>query len=96
MKFQRLYILLLLLGIILVVFSIGNADPVTVKFLSLEYEISLSLLIILSVALGAILSIVFSISEFIKMRNKLRAKDRELKKLKDAGTIPQSEGARVL
>lgn len=96
MKFQRLYILILLLGIILVVFSIGNADPVTVKFLSLEYEISLSLLIILSVAFGAILSIVFSISEFAKMRNKLRAKDRELKKLKNSGTILESEGARVL
>ena len=96
MKFQRLYIFFLLLGIILVIFSVGNADPVTVKFISFEYEISLSLLIILSIALGALLSIIFSINEFVKLNGKLRAKERELKKLRASGTIHEGEGARVL
>jgi uncharacterized integral membrane protein len=96
MKFQRLYIFFLLLGIVLVIFSVGNADPVTVKFISLEYEISLSLLIILSMALGAILSIIFSINEFVRLNSKLKAKEREIKKLKESGTIHKGEGARVL
>ncbi len=83
MKMQRVYIVVLIVSIFLVVFAIQNADPVELQFFTFRFNISLSLLVILSIALGTILSFLFSLNEFFRLKNELKKKEKEIQKLKD-------------
>lgn len=80
---QRVYILVLVISIFLVIFAIQNADPVELQLFTYKFSISLSLLIILSVALGTILSFLFSLNEFFRLRNELKKKEKEIGRLKE-------------
>lgn len=82
MKSQTAYIIVLIISIFLVIFAIENAEPVDVQFFNYQFTISLSLLIVLSIAIGTILSFIFSFSGFLRMKNKIKKKDAEIKNLK--------------
>jgi len=82
MKLQRVYIILLLISIFLVLFAIQNADPVNFTFISFRFNISLSLLVILSIALGAILSFLLSLNEFIRLKNELKKSKKEVERIR--------------
>ena len=82
MKSQAAYIIVLIISIFLVIFAIENAEPVDVQFFNYQFTISLSLLIVLSIAIGTILSFIFSFSGFLRIKNNIKKKDSEIKKLK--------------
>jgi uncharacterized integral membrane protein len=90
MKIQGVYIIVLLLSIILVVFALQNASPVELKILSFKFSISLSLLVILSFAVGALLSFLLSLSGFFKMKSEIKKKNRKLQQMKEEKSEPKS------
>lgn len=79
MRIHTIYIIVIILSIFLVLFALQNANPVELKFLAFKFSISLALLVILSFAMGALLSFLFSLNEFFKMKNNLRKKDKEIR-----------------
>jgi uncharacterized integral membrane protein len=93
---QRVYILVLVISILLVVFSIQNADAVELHIITYTFSISLSLLVILSVALGTILSFLFSLNEFIRLKNELKSKEKEIKHLKENQEELHETGSTVI
>lgn len=70
---QKQFILFLLLAILISIFAITNAEVMTVRLFFTTFELSGSLVILFSVALGALLVVVFGLFAWIK--NKLTLKD---------------------
>ena len=74
-------ILFLALMVLVVVFSIANAETVAFDYIFGEGEISLALVIIISALVGAVAAAVSSLSSQIKLRNDLHEKDRQLREM---------------
>jgi len=68
------YIVILLFSILVVIFAVQNVDKVAVQLWMLSFDASLSLIIILTLALGALITLLFTFRE-IKIR------DREIRDL---------------
>lgn len=82
MKSQTAYIIVLIISIFLVFFALENAEPVEPQLFGYRFSISLALLIIISIAIGTLLSFIFSFSGYLRMKNKIKKKDSEIKQLK--------------
>lgn len=63
---QKQFILFVLLSIIIAVFAITNADIMTVRLFFWTYDLSGSLVILISVALGGLLVFLFGLVKFFK------------------------------
>ena len=78
-------ILMLLFALALAVFAVQNTITVQLHFLWWKSQaFSLSILVILSAAVGAVLSFFLSIPAHHDRRKKLKQKERELQDLRDA------------
>ena len=76
----RLLIFLTLM-VLVVIFSIANAEMVKFNYLAGEGELSLALIIIISALIGAVAAIASNLSSQARLRNALHEKDEELRAL---------------
>ncbi|WP_303862621.1 lipopolysaccharide assembly LapA domain-containing protein [Alkalibaculum bacchi] len=66
---QKNFILTLIGSILIIIFALTNSAAVSVKLFFWQFEISLALIIFLSAAVGAILTVLFGgIKQFIKSK----------------------------
>ena len=68
-------ILALLVIIFVVVFAVQNATLVTVDFLFWEFQSSLALLILVSLAVGIIISLLVSLSTMLRRRGTIHSSE---------------------
>ena len=72
---------LIVIIIIVAVFSVQNAAPVTMSFLFWNFQASLAIVVLLSVVSGIVIaSIIYSI---LRLRSALRKKDEQPQPMKD-------------
>lgn len=72
-----------ILGAVAVVFIFQNMAPVTVSFLSWEIEGSLALILILSMTVGAIIALLFSLPGSIKKGFKILSLNKQMRALQE-------------
>lgn len=77
---QKQFIFLLIVAILVAIFAITNAEVVTVRLFFWTYELSGSLVILFSVALGALLVVAINAVGWVKQRQALKAVDTKLEK----------------
>lgn len=75
-------ILTLSLMVIVVIFSLANADVVDFKYIVGRSEVSLALVIIVSALIGAIAGVVASLSSQLRLKQQLVEKEQKLRALK--------------
>jgi len=93
---QITYILALLFALIVAIFAIQNAQPVTVDFMFNEFQVSLALVILVSVFAGAIILGFLGIFRQIRTGLKTREMASKIKKLEEQlkdtqGKLTESE-----
>jgi len=93
---QVTYILALLFALIVAIFAIQNAQPVTVDFMFNEFQVSLALVILVSVFAGAIILGFLGIFRQIRTGLKTREMASKIKKLEEQlkdtqGKLTESE-----
>ncbi len=76
---QKQFILFVLLSIIIAVFAITNADIMTVRLFFWTYDLSGSLVILISVALGGLLVFLFGLVKFFKNKKAIWDLHKEVK-----------------
>jgi uncharacterized integral membrane protein len=77
-----LFIIGLIFCILIIVFGLANREVAEINFLVFKLEIDLVLLIFLCIALGAILTLLFSLPGVFKRRKAKSALEKEMKELR--------------
>ena len=80
---QLKYILALLFALVVAVFALLNAQPVTVDFIFNEFQISLALVILVSAFAGAVILGFLGIFRQVKESFKSREMNARIKKLEE-------------
>lgn len=80
---KRDFIIVVFLSLLIVIFATQNAQEVTVKLWITKFNSPLSLIIIGSLFIGAIISWAFMFSELRKRKKKIDKKDQDLNHLKE-------------
>jgi len=80
---KRGFIIVLFLSLLIVIFATQNAQQVTVHLWVVKFESPLSLLIIGSLVLGALITWLSLVFELRKRKKIITKKNQELKHLKD-------------
>lgn len=81
-KLNFLFILGLLLSILIIVFALANQETEEINFLVFRLEINLVLLIFLCIAIGSILTLLFSLPGVFRRRKEKSELKSELKELR--------------
>lgn len=76
-----LYLLVALIGALIAVFALQNINPVVIRFLVWQREAALSLVVLLSVLLGIILTSVIGLIPHWKLRSKIRQLENRVAQL---------------
>ncbi len=88
------YILILITTVLIVIFAVQNVEKINIKLWVFDLHASLSLIIILTFAVGAIITILFTFWE-IRSRNvqikKLEKRLKEQPEIETFGSAPESE-----
>ena len=79
---QKQFIFVILVSIIVAIFALTNAEVMTVRLFFWTYQLSGSLVILISVALGALLVLVFGLYKSVKTKFTLRNLNNEVVTLK--------------
>ena len=79
---QKQFIFVILVSIIVAIFALTNATVMTVRLFFWTYQLSGSLVILISVALGALLVLVFGLYKSVKTQFTMRNLGNEVKTLK--------------
>lgn len=79
---QKQFIFVILVSIIVAIFALTNAEVMTVRLFFWTYQLSGSLVILISVALGALLVLVFGLYKSVKTKFTLRNLNNEVASLK--------------
>lgn len=79
---QKQFIFVILVSIIVAIFALTNAEVMTVRLFFWTYQLSGSLVILISVALGALLVLVFGLYKNVKTKFTLRNLNNEVVSLK--------------
>ena len=79
---QKQFIFVILVSIIVAIFALTNAEVMTVRLFFWTYQLSGSLVILISVALGALLVLVFGLYKSVKAKFTLRNLNNEVVSLK--------------
>lgn len=93
---QAALILSLILAIVVAVFAIQNAGPVTLRFAIWSVETSLVVVILVAAAAGAAMASLVGLPGWIRDRRRLRAQARELEALRAASPLPPDSAPRPL
>jgi uncharacterized integral membrane protein len=80
---QRTLIFALITAIILVIFTIQNADPVDLKLWFWEVKSSQALIILITLALGSVIGVLVSIPSRSKKKKEIEQLKKEIKTLKE-------------
>lgn len=94
---QIFLILSILIAVALVLFAVQNSAVVTVSFLSLHYNGSLALILVVVFALGLLSGILISIPSLLRKSSTVREQKRRVKQLEEDSAIktasnPASQG----
>jgi uncharacterized membrane protein YciS (DUF1049 family) len=81
---QILIVLALLIAVAIVLFALQNSAMVTISFLSLHYDGSLALILLIVFTLGLFAGILISIPSLIRKSSDLREQKRRVKKLEQS------------
>lgn len=65
------YIVILIITVLVVVFALQNADQVSIKLWFFDLDASLSLIIILMFAAGALISLILALFEIGKVKRRI-------------------------
>lgn len=79
---QKQFIFVILVSIIVAIFALTNAEVMTVRLFFWTYQLSGSLVILISVALGALLVLAFGLYKSVKTKFTLRNLNNEVVSLK--------------
>jgi len=74
-------IVAIIVAILAVVFALQNAVPITVSFLTWKFESSLALVLLITIALGVIMSLLVSVPSMIKTRKMISGQKKRIKEL---------------
>ena len=87
---QLQLILAIIVAILAVVFALQNAVPITVSFLTWRFESSLALVLLITVALGVIMSLLVSVPSKIKRMKLISSQKKKLQEL-ESGLQKEAE-----
>jgi lipopolysaccharide assembly protein A len=76
-----LYLLVAVIGALIAVFAVQNINPVPIRFLGWQREAALSLVILLSILLGIILTSLIGLIPHWKLRSKIRQLENRVAQL---------------
>lgn len=79
---QKQFIFFMLISIVVAIFVLTNADVMTVRLFFWTYQLSGSLVILISVALGSLLVLMFGLYKSVKTKFTLRNLNNEVVTLK--------------
>jgi len=78
---QLQLIVAIIVAILAVVFALQNAVPITVSFLTWRFESSLALVLLITLALGILMSLLVSVPSMIKRRKMISSQKKEIQEL---------------
>lgn len=78
------YIVILVFSILVVIFAVQNVDQVAVKLWMFNFDASLSLIIIITLAVGALLTLLFTYRE-------IRSRDKQISELNERIDSPNQK-----
>lgn len=78
---QLQLIVAIIVAILAVVFALQNAVPITVSFLTWRFESSLALVLLITLALGIIMSLLVSVPSMIRTRKIITNQKKKIQKL---------------
>ena len=93
---QKQFIFFILLSILVAFFAITNATVMTVQLFFWSFQLSGSLVILLSVALGALLVLLFGVYRSFKTRSTIKELERNLMNTKSQLESLMSEHNKTL
>lgn len=85
---QLLLIIGIVIAILAVVFALQNAVPIAVSFLTWRFESSLALVLLITLALGILMSLLVSVPSVIK---KMKIISSQKKKIQELGSSLKRE-----
>lgn len=80
------YITILVISILVVIFAIQNVEPVAINLWVVDVNASLSLIIIISLTVGALLTLLFAYQELSRRRKRIVELEKKLGAKKKEGT----------
>ena len=87
---QLQLIVAIIVAILAVVFALQNAVPITVSFLTWRFESSLALVLLITLALGIIMSLLVSVPSMIKTRKIISNQNKKIREL-ESGLQKETE-----
>ena len=87
---QLQLIVAIIVAILAVVFALQNAVPITVSFLTWRFESSLALVLLITVALGVIISLLVSVPSKIKRMKLISSQKKKIQEL-ESGLQKEAE-----
>ena len=86
---QKTFIAVLLISVAVVIFALQNSSAVTVRIGIWNFDASLSLVILASLTLGALVSFLFSLITIHKKNKTIREKEHEIRALQNKRSEPE-------
>ena len=83
-------IVAIIVAILAVVFALQNAVPITVSFLTWRFESSLALVLLITVALGILMSLLVSVPSMIKTKKMISSQRKKIQEL-ESGLHEEAE-----
>ena len=88
------YLLMALVGAVAAIFALQNIDPVVIRFLGWRIEgAPLSMVIMLSIVVGVVLTSLVGLVRHWKMRYRIRQLESQLARLKPAAPVASGASA---
>jgi len=78
---QLQLIVAIVIAILAVVFALQNAVPIAVSFLTWKFESSLALVLLITLALGILMSLLVSVPSMIRTRKIISNQKKKIQKL---------------
>lgn len=80
---QRKIMLVLIFALFIAIFAINNSNPVTIKLFTLEYEVSLVIIVLGAIAFGVLLMGIFSSINQLKLKKELGKYKKQVGELRE-------------
>ncbi|MGB2782710.1 MAG: LapA family protein [Atribacterota bacterium] len=90
---QLQLIVAIIVAILAVVFALQNAVPITVSFLTWRFESSLALVLLITLALGILMSLLVSVPSIVKTRKMISSQKKKIREL-DTG-LQKGAGSKI-
>jgi len=81
---QLWLIMAIVIAMLVVIFALQNAIPITVSFLTWKFESSLALILLITIALGALMSLLVSVPSKIKKIKIILNQKKKIQELENA------------